>query len=78
VTIVGAGDLARDLPTSASQMYGRNVVAVVASLTKDGEIVIDPLDDVHKKIVVTHDGEVTNVAVLAALAALTEKEAATR
>ncbi|CAN5256044.1 NAD(P) transhydrogenase subunit alpha [soil metagenome] len=67
VTIVGAGELASDLPASASQMYGRNVAAVIASLTVDGAIVIDRTDEVHAAIVLTHAGEVTNAAVRAAL-----------
>ncbi|MCU1550602.1 MAG: transhydrogenase subunit alpha, partial [Glaciihabitans sp.] len=32
VTIVGAGELASDLPASASQMYGRNILAVIDAL----------------------------------------------
>lgn len=67
VTIVGAGELAADLPTSSSQMYGRNIVAVLTSLTADGEITIDESDEVHRAIVITHGGEVTNAAVRAAL-----------
>jgi NAD(P) transhydrogenase subunit alpha len=62
VTLVGGGELAADLPASASQMYARNVVAVLDSLAPEGEIVIDPTDEVHQGIVVGHDGEVTNPA----------------
>jgi H+-translocating NAD(P) transhydrogenase subunit alpha len=67
VTIIGAGELASDLPASASQMYGRNVLAVIASLAPANVIVIDEEDEVHQKIVVSYDGTVTNAAVRTAL-----------
>ena len=67
VTIVGAGELASDLPASASQMYGRNVIAVIASLFPANDVVIDRSDKVHQNIVVSHDGAVTNEAIRAAL-----------
>jgi NAD(P) transhydrogenase subunit alpha len=67
VTIVGAGDLASDLPTSASQMYGRNIVSVLASLAPGDAIVVDPADEVHRNIVVAHEGDVTNELLRTAL-----------
>jgi NAD(P) transhydrogenase subunit alpha len=67
VTIVGAGDLASDLPTSASQMYGRNIASVIASIAPKDAIVIDPTDEIHKSIVVTHAGEVVNESVRGSL-----------
>jgi NAD(P) transhydrogenase subunit alpha len=67
VTIIGAGELASDLPASASQMYGRNVVSVLATLFPQGLLELDPEDEVHKNIVVTHGGEVSNAVVRAAL-----------
>ncbi|WP_354567766.1 NAD(P) transhydrogenase subunit alpha [Glaciihabitans sp. UYNi722] len=67
VTIVGAGELASDLPASASQMYGRNVVAAIASLIPQDRVTIDPSDDVHRGIVVCHDGELTNAVVRSAV-----------
>jgi NAD(P) transhydrogenase subunit alpha len=67
VTIIGAGELAAELPASASQMYGRNVVSVLGSLFPQGVLELDPDDEVHQNVVVTHDGEVRNAAVRAAL-----------
>lgn len=67
VVVVGAGELASDLPASASQMYGRNVVSVIASLVPRDELTIDPSDEVHRNIVVCHDGIVTNAALRSAL-----------
>lgn len=63
VTIVGAGDLAADLPTSASQMYGRNVVAVIGSLMPHGILAFDPDDEIHRSIVVCTAGAIVNPGV---------------
>lgn len=67
VTVVGAGELAADLPTSASQMYARNVTAVLGSIAPAGSIVIDPHDEVHRAIVVCRGGDVLNEAARSAL-----------
>jgi len=67
VIVLGAGDLAADLPTSSSQMYGRNVAAVIASLIPADEVVVDPMDEVHRSIVVSHRGQVANATVRRAL-----------
>jgi len=67
VIVIGAGDLASDLPTSASQMYGRNVVALLGSLITDNAFTIDPNDDVHASVVVCRDGEITSPMVRGAL-----------
>lgn len=63
VTIVGAGNLASELPTSSSQMYARNVTALLESLLRDDTVTIDPGDEVHTSVVICHDGAVTNAAV---------------
>ncbi len=67
VVVIGAGELAADLPASASQMYARNVVAALSSLLQDDVISIDPTDEIHSSIVVSHDGSVTSAAIRAAL-----------
>lgn len=67
VTVIGAGELASEVPTSASQMYGRNVVSVIASLAPHDVIEVDPTDEVHSGIVVCHAGQVTNPRVRTAL-----------
>ena len=67
VIIVGGGELAADLPTSSSQMYGRNVTAVIASLYPADVLVIDPSDEVHKNIVIASGGLITNESVRDAL-----------
>jgi NAD(P) transhydrogenase subunit alpha len=67
VTVIGAGDLAADLPASASQMYGRNIVAVLASLMPKGVLAFDPNDEIHQSIVVCTGGEIVSPAIRTAL-----------
>ena len=67
VTVIGAGDLAADLPASASQMYGRNIVAVIASLMPEGVLAFDPADEIHQSIVVCTGGTIINPAIRTAL-----------
>jgi NAD(P) transhydrogenase subunit alpha len=67
VVVIGAGNLASDLAAASSEMYARNVLAAVTSLTRDGAIAVDPDDEVHAGIVVCHDGEITSAPVRAAL-----------
>ena len=67
VTVIGAGELAADLPASASQMYGRNIVAVIGSLMPKGVLAFDPKDEIHASIVVCTAGEIVNPTVRAAL-----------
>lgn len=63
VVVIGAGEMAADLPTSASHMYARNVQALLASLAPRGVVSVDPTDEVHAAVVVCQDGHVTPAAV---------------
>jgi NAD(P) transhydrogenase subunit alpha len=67
VVVIGAGQLASELPASASQMYGRNVVSLLASLAPADSVVIDPHDEVHRNVVIGHGGVVTNDVIRSAL-----------
>lgn len=58
VTIQGPINLAATLPTHASFMYSRNLVALIGTIVKDGGITIDLEDDVIGPTCVTHGGEV--------------------
>ncbi|PTT63097.1 Re/Si-specific NAD(P)(+) transhydrogenase subunit alpha [Arthrobacter sp. HMWF013] len=59
VTIVGYTDLARRLPTQASQLYGQNLVNLLKLLTpgQDGLLVLDHDDVVQRAITVVQNGE---------------------
>ncbi|WP_037183692.1 Re/Si-specific NAD(P)(+) transhydrogenase subunit alpha [Rhodococcoides fascians] len=61
VVILGYTDLARRLPTQASQLFGTNVVNLLTLLTpaKDGRLVIDFDDVVQRGVTVVRDGHTT-------------------
>jgi NAD(P) transhydrogenase subunit alpha len=67
VVVIGAGELAADMPASASQMFGRNVVSMLADLTVDDQVSFDLSEQVQGAVVVCHAGQVTSAAVRTAL-----------
>ena len=58
VTIIGAVNLPSLVPYHASQMFGRNVLALLQHLIKEGNLAIDPLDEITAAMLVTHAGKV--------------------
>jgi H+-translocating NAD(P) transhydrogenase subunit alpha len=59
VTILGPSNLPATVPYHASQMFGRNVLALLQHLiTKEGALVVDPNDEITGAMLVTHDGRV--------------------
>lgn len=56
--IVGAGDMASQLPASASDMYAKNVQAVLNDVNEDGKLVFDIDDEVVGELLATYDGEI--------------------
>jgi NAD(P) transhydrogenase subunit alpha len=58
VTIQGPTNLATTLPTHASFMYSRNLVALISPMIKDGALTVDLNDDVIGPACVTYEGEV--------------------
>ena len=67
VTIMAPTNLAATVPVHASQLYSRNVTAFLSLLIKDGELHIDMNDDVVGPSCVTHQGQVVNQRVAAAI-----------
>ena len=57
VTIIGHLNLPSTVPVHASQMYSRNVIALVEELLDDGEVRMDLENDVIGPSTVTHAGE---------------------
>jgi H+-translocating NAD(P) transhydrogenase subunit alpha len=70
VTILAPTNLPATVPVHASQLYSRNVTAFLSLLIKDGELNIDMNDDVVGPSCVTHQGQVVNQRVAAALSAV--------
>ena len=59
VTILGPSNLPATVPYHASQMFGRNVLALLQHLlTKEGTLVIDPADEITGAMLLTHEGRV--------------------
>jgi H+-translocating NAD(P) transhydrogenase subunit alpha len=62
VTIIGASGLPSSMPAAASAMYARNVSALLLLLVKDGELALDPEDELQSGVIVTRDGAVVHPA----------------
>jgi NAD(P) transhydrogenase subunit alpha len=56
VTIVGLRNWPSEMPQHASQMYSRNVQALLQHLVKDGEVVLDFEDEITRETCVARDG----------------------
>jgi NAD(P) transhydrogenase subunit alpha len=60
VTIIGQINLASSVPYHASHMYARNVSAFLLHLVKDGQLRLDPADEIVRDTLLTRGGEVVN------------------
>ena len=69
---MGPANLPAELPFHASQMYARNLAALVGHLF-DEEGAIDHDDEITAATRVTHGGEITNERVKSNLASATEQ-----
>ncbi len=62
VTIIGAGGLPSSMPAAASAMYARNISTLLLYLVKDGELALDPEDELLAGVIVARDGAVVHPA----------------
>jgi H+-translocating NAD(P) transhydrogenase subunit alpha len=60
VTLIGTLNLPSGMPLHASQMYARNIQAVLEHLVVDGEVKLDFDDEITADAVITHEGRVTS------------------
>jgi len=67
VTILGPTNLPSAVPYHASQMYAKNVTTFLLHLVKDGNVKIDPADEITRDTLITERGEVVNPRVREAL-----------
>jgi NAD(P) transhydrogenase subunit alpha len=59
VTILGPVNIPSTVPFHASQMFGRNVLALLQHLIgKDGTLMVNPADEITGAMLMTHDGKV--------------------
>jgi H+-translocating NAD(P) transhydrogenase subunit alpha len=67
VTIIGAVNLPSTAPIHASQLYAKNISALLLHHLKDGAFHMDFADDITDSTCITHAGEIRNSRVLEAL-----------
>lgn len=60
VTIIGQTNLPALLPFNASELYSRNVFALIQYLTKEGSLVLDQEDEIVQGSLITHNGEIVH------------------
>ena len=58
VTILGPVNLPSTVPYHASQMFGRNVLALLQHLIRGGNLLIEPTDEITGAMLITHAGRV--------------------
>ena len=68
VTIISPLHIASELAFHSSQMYAKNVAALITLLTKDGNLNLDMNDDIIAAVTVTANGEIRNPAIQSRLA----------
>jgi H+-translocating NAD(P) transhydrogenase subunit alpha len=76
VTIIGASGLPSSMPAASSAMYARNVSTLLLYLVKDGELALDPEDELQAGVIITRDGAVVHPALAPREAAGTQGDAA--
>ncbi|MCB1326355.1 MAG: Re/Si-specific NAD(P)(+) transhydrogenase subunit alpha [Spirochaetales bacterium] len=67
VKIVGTVNLPALLPMDASQLYSRNLLSLIEYLTKEGQLSLDPEDEIVQGSLVTRDGQVVHERTLKAI-----------
>ena len=60
VHLIGAKNIASDMPGTASRLYGSNITELLLLMTRDGAFSIDMDDDIVSGSCVTHQGAVVN------------------
>lgn len=62
VTIIGEVNLVSFLGGAASQLYSRNIFALIEYLNKEGKVVLDLEDEIVKGSLIVHNGQVVHEA----------------
>jgi H+-translocating NAD(P) transhydrogenase subunit alpha len=63
VTILAPDNLPATMPIGASAFYARNLSALLLQLVRDGELNLDPADEIAGPVTITHGGEIRSDAV---------------
>jgi NAD(P) transhydrogenase subunit alpha len=68
VTILAPENLPASMPIGSSQFYARNISALLLQLIKEGQLTVDPEDEIGGPVTITHGGEIRSDAVKKLLA----------
>jgi len=60
VTIIGEPNLPSLVPTHSSDMYSKNILALIQHIGKEGKVELNLEDEIVKGSLITHNGEVFN------------------
>ncbi len=60
VTIIGEPNLPSLVPTHSSEMYSKNILALIQHIGKEGKVELKLEDEIVKGSLITHNGEVFN------------------
>ncbi len=69
VTIIGLFNLPATVPAHASQLYARNIQALLNYLYRDGKLTLDAEDEIARGAVIVRNGEIVHEPTKSALAA---------
>ena len=67
VQIIGKTNLPATMPYHASQLYSRNVYALLSNMIKDGNLVLDMDDEITRGTTIVRDGQIVHQPTLDAL-----------
>lgn len=67
VTIIGTLNLPTTVPTHASQLYARNIQALLGYLVRDGQLTLDADDEIARGATIVRAGEIVHEPTKAAL-----------
>jgi NAD(P) transhydrogenase subunit alpha len=63
VTILGPTNLPSTVPYHASQMYAKNISALLLHLTKEGRLDLNLEDEITREMLVTHGGRIVHTRI---------------
>ncbi|HNJ72537.1 MAG TPA: NAD(P)(+) transhydrogenase (Re/Si-specific) subunit alpha, partial [bacterium] len=60
VTIIGESNIPATVPTHASELYSKNLLALLQYIAKDGNLQLKLEDEIVKSALLVHNGVVVN------------------
>ena len=60
VTIDGTSNIPGTMPVHASELYAKNITALLTYMIKDGQLHLDLEDEIISGSMYTHNGEITH------------------